>query len=455
MTLDRSTPPAPGPLRSFTFPPLTRHRLPNGLPVEVAAIPHLPVATAFLVLPAGEDVLPEQRAGIALLAGEALEGGTERRSGVELAEALEDVGADLDVTTGWNATTVSLSCLTDRLAEALALLGEMVLEPAFPEAEVIRIRDQQLARIRQRAMDPGALASESMARFIYADGEPYGRSLLGSTASVTAATPEILRGFAESYYRPSGGGLVVAGDVDEGEVLATAEGIFEGWTGAPPERTVPTGAPRETGRHIHVVDRPGAVQSELRLGHPGASRKIGEYPDLVVANAVLGGVFSSRLNLNLRERHGFTYGIRSRFAYRRGPGPFTVSTAVDTGVTGDAVREAVGEMERYVTDGPTREEVESARDYIAGVFPLQLESTGQVAARVAELLVHDLPHDTWATYRDRVRAVTRESAAEAARRFLHPDRLQITVVGDAEQVAPRLRELELGPVEVHSPSGSD
>jgi zinc protease len=178
---------------------------------------------------------------------------------------------------------------------------------------------------------------------------------------------------------------------------------------------------------------------------------VADYPALVVANAVFGGVFSSRLNLNLREEHGFTYGVRARFAYRRGPGPFSIGTAVDTGVTAAAVREVVAEAERYVAEGPTEEEVASARDYIAGIFPLQLESTGQVASRVAELLIYDLPRDTWATHRDRIRAVDREAALAAARRHLRPEEFRITVVGDAKVVVPELEALAFGPVDVVEP----
>jgi zinc protease len=177
-------------------------------------------------------------------------------------------------------------------------------------------------------------------------------------------------------------------------------------------------------------------------------RKVAGYESLVVSLAVLGGTFSSRLNLNLREKHGFTYGIRARMGYRRGPGPFSISTAVDTGVTAAAVREIVGEVTRYVADGPDENEVVSARDYLAGVFPLRLETTGQVASRVGELLLFDLPPDTWAGYRDRIRAVTPDSAHAAAREHVRPDDLAICVVGDAEVVVPELEALELGPVEV-------
>ena len=187
------------------------------------------------------------------------------------------------------------------------------------------------------------------------------------------------------------------------------------------------------------------------MGHPGAPRNVADYESLVVATAILGGTFSSRLNLNLREKHGFTYGVRAQMAYRRGPGPFSIGTAVDTGVTAAAVREAVGEVERYVEGGPTEDEVAAARDYLAGIFPLRLETTGQVASRVAELRVYDLPADFWAGYRDRIRGVTRDGAWSAARTHIRPGELAITVVGDAGAVVPALEGLDLGQVAVHTP----
>ena len=196
------------------------------------------------------------------------------------------------------------------------------------------------------------------------------------------------------------------------------------------------------------MHRPGAVQSEIRIGHPAVSRDTPDYFQLVVLNTILGGAFTSRLNLNLREKHGFTYGVRSRFAFRRAAGPFTISTAVGTDVTAAAVREAFAETEALVAKGPTESEVEAARDYMAGVFPLRLETTGQIASRIAELLVYRLPDDYHARYRDEIRAVTIDGVAAAARRRLHPGAMTVVVVGDADKVGSELEGLGLGPVDV-------
>jgi predicted Zn-dependent peptidase len=353
------------------------------------------------------------------------------------------------VSAGWDSAVASVSTLTDRWAEAMDLLAEMVLAPSFPDAEVERVRDQALARIRQRSKDPSALAADRSIGFWFADGEPYSRPVRGTEETVSRLGTPDLQAWVERAYRPEGAGLVVAGDVDPDEAQSVLESLVSGWEGPAAVPDAPAGRPRHDAPAVHVVHRPGSVQSELRLGHPGAPRSIPDHAALVVANSVLGGTFGSRLNMNLRESKGFTYGVRSGFAFRRGPGPFSISTAVDTDVTADAVREAVGELRRYVADGPTEDEVRAARDYIAGVFPLRLETTGRVAMRVAELLVHDLPEDDWTQYRDAIRAVDATAAHAAARRHMHPDRLVCVVVGDADAVAPGLESLELGPVVVH------
>lgn len=443
---DRSRPPEGGAMRDFSFPAVDRRALATGLDLRVARMSRLPVVSTVLFVRAGEAELEEARSGLAVLTGSALEGGTRRRSGTALADALERIGARLGVATGWEGTSMSLSCLAERLEEGLAFLAEAVLEPDFPQTEVERVRGQQLAGIRQRLMDPASLASDQAARRIFADDVPYGRRLQGTEAGVGALGREALRGFAEARYRPGGGALVVVGDVDADEMEALAARRFGAWAGAPPAADGFAVEPRTRERCIWVVDRPGSVQSEIRVGHVGVARSDPDAFALTVLNTLLGGAFTSRLNLNLRERNGFTYGVRSHFVMRRRPGSFEVHTAVETDVTAPAVREMVSELEGLVAGGPTEEEVEASRDYIAGVFPLRLESVGQVASLITEQVVYGLSDDYHATYRERIRGVTPEAAWEAARRHVRPREAQITVVGDAATITPALEALGLGPV---------
>ncbi len=446
--VDRSAPPPSSAIRPFDFPDVDRRELPGGLDLRVARLSRLPVVSVNLFVRAGESALHEDRAGLAVLAGDALEGGTKRRSGSELAEALERLGARMGVSTGWEGTTISMSCLAERLGEVVAILAETVLQPEFPEEEVARARDQQLAQIRQRAMDPASLASDHAARRTFAAAVPYARPLGGSVGSVEGLGRELLAAYAADWYRPATGGLVVAGDVDVAEIEALVRDGLGGWDGTPPAGEDFEVAPATTERRVWVVDRPGSVQSEIRVGHVGVERSNPDVYALSVLNTLLGGAFTSRLNLNLREQNGFTYGVRSRFALRSRPGSFQVSTAVGSEVTAPAVREILGELDRLVEGGPTEEEVVASRDYIAGVFPLRLESAGQVASRIVEQVVFGLPDDYHATYRDRIRGVTVEEAAAVGRRHVRPGEAQIVVVGDASAVGPALEELSVGPVEV-------
>jgi predicted Zn-dependent peptidase len=397
--------------------------------------------------------LREDQAGLAVLTGDTLEGGTRRRSGTDLAEALEQIGARLGVSTGWEGTSVMLSCLADRLEEGMTLLAETVLEPDFPPDEVERARNQALATVRQREMDPGSAASEEAARRYFAAEAPYGRPLAGTRASIESLGRDHVRGFADAFFRPGSGGLVVVGDVAVDEIEAIASGPLSRWTGAPPSTESFSTEPASRERRVVVVDRPGSVQAEIRVGHVGVDRSHPDVFALAVLNTLLGGAFTSRLNLNLRERNGFTYGVRSRFALRSHPGPFQVSTAVGTEVTAPAVGEILGELEQLARDGPTDEEVVSSRDYIAGVFPLRLETVEQVGARISELVIFGLEDDYHRTYRDRIRSVTTEQAAEAARSHVRPSEVQVVVVGDAESVVTPLEALEIGPVEVVASRG--
>jgi len=449
--LDRQHPPEPGALRDFSFPAVERRDLPGGLDLRVARLSRLPVVSVVLFLRAGESTLEETRAGLACLAGDTLEGGTRRRSGSDLSEALERVGARLSVSTGWEGTSVSLSCLAERLEEALPLLVETVREPAFPEEEVARARDHALAGIRQRAMDPASQASDAAARRYFAPGVPYARPLGGTVASVEPLGRGHLSGYADAFYRPGGGGLVVVGDVDADEIEAMASSLFGGWAGAPPAADIFDVEPAARTRTLQVVDRPGAVQSEIRVGHVGIARSDPDVFAVTVLNTLLGGAFTSRLNLNLRERNGFTYGVRSRFSLRSRPGAFSVRTAVGTEVTAQAVREILAEIQGLVDGGPGQGEVEAARDYVAGTFPLRQETVGQVAARVVELIIYGLEDDYHDRYRDRIRAVEVEDVHEVAQRHLRPAEAQIVVVGDADGVAPGLEALGLGTVDVKAP----
>jgi len=262
--------------------------------------------------------------------------------------------------------------------------------------------------------------------------------------------PAEVQGFWEGRFRPRGSGSIVVGDVEMEEMEGLLQSLLGDWGGAPVPGSDFVVEPRTGRGGVVVVDRPGAVQSEIRIGQVAAARSSPHFFPLQVFNTILGGAFTSRLMLNLREEKGFTYGIRSRFGFRCRPGPFIISTAVATEVTALAVGEALSELRGLIEGGPTKEELTQSRDYLAGVFPLRLETTGQVAARIGELLVYDLPAHYFSTYRDEIRAVTVDAVVDAGRSVLRPEDMVVVVVGDGEKVRSSLEELELGPVEVVS-----
>ena len=446
--LDRNRTPASGAIRDFDFPEMGRRDLTNDIDLRVSRLSRLPLVSVNLFVRAGESALTPDVAGLSVLAGDAIEGGTRKRSGTELAEASERIGVRMGATTGWEGTSFSMSCLAERLEEGLDLLAEAILEPDFPEDEVARVRDQQLASIRARAMDPGSIASEHALFRYFAEGTPYARPQSGTEASVSALGRDHLRGYADAHYRPGGAGLIVVGDVSGDEVRDLAERRLGSWTGTPPAGDDFEVRPRETERRVWIVDRPGAVQTEIRVGHVGVARSTPDYFPLNIANLLFGGSFTSRLNLNLREKHGFTYGIRSRFGFRSRPGSFQVSTSVGTEVTAGAVTEIFRELDGLVSGGPTDEEVAASRDYAAGIFGLQLETAGQIAARISQMVVYGLADDYYARYRDMMRAVTTDEVAEAVRRHMRPHEAQVILVGDAEAIQGSVQELGLGPIEV-------
>lgn len=448
---DRTLPPEPGPVRVFAAPQVDSLGLDNGLRLFVAQQGRLPLITAGVVLDAGGHVEPAGAEGVARLAAAALDVGTGTRSAGEIAWAIEHLGAELDVEPGWDALNVRITVPAERMESALELLAEIVLSPTFPENEVQRLRDQQLASILQRRKEPGGLATDVTPRFLYRAGSRYARPLIGTQRSVARLERAGVAAFHAQRFVPGTSALTFTGDVDTGRAQELAERFFGDWRGGKPEPKTLELAPFAEDQLILVVDRPGAVQSELRIGHIGLPRSHPDYFPVVMANTVLGGAFTSRLNLNLRERHGYTYGATSRFAFRRQAGPFLISTAVGTDVTAAAIKETLHEARRFCEAGPSAQEADAARDYLIGLLPLRLQTTAQLARSLAEVFVHDLPRDYIQTYRDQLMGVGLEDVKRVAREHIRPERFAIVVVGDAEQVVSPLCDLGIGTVEVHAP----
>jgi zinc protease len=413
----------------------------------IAPVAKLPLVSVSAVVDAGAAAERDGEEGVASLTAQLLLEGAAGLDGAALADRFERIGASVDAHADWDAATVTLTALTNRLPEALSLVRDLLRTPEFPEREVMRLRDERLAEILQRHAEPGSLADEQFARATYAPTARYALPAAGTSTSVRALTREVVH--------PATTTLVFAGDVSVAGAVALAESLFGDWRG---ERSIP--APRALDAAsraglVRVVAKADAPQSELRVGHVGLPRKHPDYFDAMVMNAILGGLFSSRINLNLREAHGYTYGAFSAFEWRRASGPFIIHTAVKSDVTGAAVREILKEIDGLRTAEVSNEELTLATSYLDGVFPIRYETTSAIATALANLVIHELPDDFYDQYREHVRRVTPAGVLRAAQQHLHPDELRIVVVGDPAVISTPLAEVTGSPVDVVNPDGAE
>ena len=444
----QTTPPLPGAAPELSLPDPVRRTLDNGLDVILVEQHELPVVDVRLVVRAGAAVDAPADAGRATLLADLLDEGTTTRTTLQLADELEFLGAELTTDAGWDATYAHLHVLRPRLDEALELMADVVLHPTFPAEEVERKRAERLAALIQQRDEPRFLASNAFAAVLYGRAHPYGISSLGSNASIRALEREDLLRTYRAYFRPGNAFLVVAGDVTMSDLLPMLERHFGEWedgdVALPPLPESP--APAATA--VHVVDKPGAAQSEIRVGQVGVARSTPDYFPLLVMNTMLGGSFTSRLNMNLREEKGYTYGARSGFDHRMGAGPFTAAAAVETAVTDSAVIEFLREMRRIRDERVPDVELERAVNYIAYGLARRFETTNDIASNIADAELYGLGDDYFDRYVARVRAVTAEDVQRVAQTYLDPARWAIVIAGDRSAIEARLRGLGIG--EVHA-----
>ncbi len=445
--------PTPGPSRAYRFPAFERLTLDNGLHVVVAPVSKLPIATVVALVDAGAAADPQGREGVALLTARALAEGTERSDGAQLAERFERLGTALDSSADWDSAPVRITVTTERLPAAVALLAEVIREPSFPEREVERLKQERLAELLQQRAEPRGLADDMFGKFAYVAGSRYALPDGGTESTVESLDHGAARAFYDECYSPTSTTLIVVGDVTAERARAMVADAFDSWAGRTVKPVAVVDRPAATTRIVHVIGKPDAPQSELRVGHVGVPRLHPEYFPIVVMNAILGGLFSSRINLNLREAHAYTYGAFSSFDWRRAAGPFTVSTAVRSDVTDAAVREILLEIDKLREAGVSDAELTLATSYLDGVFPIRFESTTAIANALASLVSYGLPDDYFDTYRSQIRSVTADHVLRAAREHLRPEQLQIVAVGDPAVIRAPLEVLGAGPVLTYDAEG--
>jgi zinc protease len=366
---------------------------------------------------------------------------------------VDSIGAQLMSTATADQAGASVGALSNNTAAAFALLADVSLHPAFQAEEVERIRKQRLVAIQQEGDQPTATAVRVGLRALYGT-TPYGYRDIGTTASVKAITREELQRFWSEHYAPGDAALFLAGDVTEKAARQLAEKNFGGWTatGGTKAAEIPQ-APASAPRRVIIVDKPGAPQTALIAFGVGVPRSTPDYPAVNVMNSVLGGLFSSRINMNLREKNGFTYGAFSEFLFRRGEGPFLTGALVRTDVTGPAARELFGELNRMRTDPATTDELRLAKENALRSLPGNFETVADTVGLMSEIFTYKLAVNYYQTLPLQYAAVTAAEVEKTAQDHVHPENLIVVAVGDRSKIRPQLEKLDLGPIELRDESG--
>jgi predicted Zn-dependent peptidase len=444
---DRSKPPAVGPPPTLELPQIERRTLSNGLPVWLIESHEVPLAQVNLLVQAGSSDDPAGKYGVASLTAAMLDEGAGTRTALEIADAFDFLGAVVTTSSSFDASSIRMNVPVARLADALPVMADVALRPTFPDSDLQRLRQERLTALLQAQDDPASIASMAFSRLLFGATHRYGTGAVGTPAALNGLTGADLRAFHSAYFTPSNSTLVVVGDLKMEAVLPLLEQHYGAWKGTAKARSTLAPAPQPARREIVVVDKPGAEQSQVRIGWIGVPRSTADYFTLVVLNTALGGSFTSRLNQNLREKHGYAYGASSTFDMRLSAGPFLAYAGVQTDKTAEAVREFFNELEA-IQKPIGDDELAKAKNYLALGFPSDFETTGDLSRRLEEMIVYRLPDDYFEQYVARIQAATPAAVQKAAATYIQPARFLVIVAGDAKTIEAPLRALKLGPVRV-------
>jgi predicted Zn-dependent peptidase len=468
-TPTRREPPALGDDQPVVFPPVTRIRLTNRLAVWSVERRRLPFVSVSLLVPAGSAIDPTDLPGLALLTADMLDEGAAGRSAIEIQEAFGRLGTAIETEAASDAVMLSLSVLPRHAEEACALVAGLVMRPTLAVEDFERVRTLRLNRLRQLRNSPSAVADQAFMQAIFGT-HPYGHQPWGLTHGIERmAIADVVR-VHEAAYQPASCTMTVVGSLEPADVARIAESAFGTWARPAgwemrsdlfsPSATRPVAwqevkigptsfpaspAPHASASRVILVDRPGAAQTELRIGHVAVPRSTPDYHALVLLNAILGGQFVSRINLNLREQKGYTYGAHTAFDFRRLAGSFVLQTSVQTDATADAIGESLGEIAAIRGERPpTAQEIDLGRATLTRGYARNFETTGQVGRALAQLAMYDLPDDTFDRFVPGIRSVRANDLTAVAERHLHPEGLVVVAVGDRAKLESGLAALGLG-----------
>jgi zinc protease len=427
-------------------------KLSNGLTVLFNERPGLPVVAASLVLRSGSGANPADKPGLASFTARMLQQGTATRNALEIADTAADLGASLGSHASIDSSSVGTQVLTRNFPEALELLADVALHPTFPKDEIERVRKEREAALVQEKDDPFSVATRVMRNALYGAHNPYGYPDIGTADSLKSLSRQDLVKFWQEHYFPNDAAIIIAGNIKLATLKPLLEKAFGAWKPGQAVAAAP-GTLEGSDARLILVDRPGAQQTTLECYELGAARTTPDYAPLEVVNTELGGLFSSRINMNLREAHGYTYGAGSTFAYHRQPGPFLAYSAVRTDVTAPAVTEIFNELRRMRDTQMTPEEMRLSKDSITRSMPGRFERGSDAVGTFAELFVYDLPLDYFSKFPDAVDTVSPQQAQTTAQKYIHPEKIAVVAVGDRSKIEDEMKKLNLGKMEVRDSDG--
>ncbi len=444
----RTEPPVPTAAKSLQPQVVRKTHLSNGIEVWTVERHAVPVVHVSVVLDGGNAMDPEGKFGLASFTASLLDEGAAGRSSLVLSDELDYLGAGYNGSSDFDRTSLSVQVPSERLVSALAVLGDIALRPDFPVEEIARIKKEMLVQLRQERDDASSLASYFFPKLLYPEAHRYSQKGSGGEAEIANFNRSDLLAFHDQYFRPERATILVVGDVTAETVTEQLERTFGTWKAAKVAATAPVlpATAQVARRRVVIVDKPGAAQTAIMIGRLGVDRATSDYYALEVLNTVLGDSFTSRLNQNLREKNGYTYGAGSAFTMRKEAGPFYATAAVQTDKTGPAVREFFHELTR-ISERIPPEELQKAKNYLAYRFPAQFETNSDIANGLAELLVYSLPEDTYGRYVERIQAVTAAEVEAAAKTYIDPERMIVLLVGDRSVIEPEIEALNLGVLE--------
>ncbi len=451
---EREQPPAPSALRPYQVPRVEDFRLANGLRVVVVPQPALPIVHGRILVNAGSIYEPLEKNGLASLTGQLLDEGVQGMTGAEIAARIEQLGAQMGTGAGYAGGTAQVTSLKSVFPEALELAAKTVTQPTFPEGEFTRLRNEGVANAVQRRSRVEGLAAEAFSQALFAPTAPYSRQASGTPESLQAITREDVVAWHRRMYAPGNSTLLLVGDVNAQEARQWAQRVLGGWSAPTPQLpAIANPVQAHSGTRIILVDRPGSVQSGVAAGQAAIPQNDPDYYALDALTQVLGGGFKARINSNLRERHGYTYGAFAGFNPLLGVGTLSINSAVRTNATDSALVEIVNEYRRIAAEPVPEAELRGSLANIVGSFPNSVQTVQGLAQRMERVLMYGLPLDYWASYRERQSAITPADLTAVAGRRLTPNALTIVVAGDLSQIEAPIRARNLGTVEVWDASG--